>query len=451
MSKNNLEEIETQEFPSCCCNTKKIIRKPKSRAIYSSKVKYISQNELNKLNNFLRSIVGISCLNLDSFTNRTFNICFINSATTGVKGYLDFYYGGSATVVPWINSKKIPVTTAFNMIGDLLGVKINVVTNSSTADYLLMYTSGIPAGGDATFPYEMDYTPEFLNNQLFIFFSNEYEANSWDIGTFYYSIIVHLICHTLGLAHPYDNGNNSLIMPGISSEQSKINQGIGKVNNTLTTILTDYQIIDASFELNGTIYPRTLMSLDLEGLKFYYNFENTQTYIDKWLDLTGKKGITQTWISTKEGLTLNLTSTEKNNLYNLILTPFVANINGEGYSPYDLASSVGDGYIPDFYNTQMVNLTFSFLEKNSFIKKVNMSFNQINVYAENIKYDIELNADPTVLKIFNLFLKGKNSDYTSKVENNIVYLTNNTTGKTVSLVNIFGKVDSWNVKFSINN
>ena len=447
-----LPEIEITEFPACCCDHQKIqsgLNKKNKSLIISNKVKYFTERELKKLNIFLRSIVGSSALNLEEY-NFNFKIYFPNTANSDIQKVIDLFYPSkNVKLSTWNTTKLNNVKTAFNLITDFINVTVTQVTNLNDADYVLCYASNIPAGGDATFPYELDLFPEELKDKLYIFFSTEYNTYSWERGTFYFSLILHLINHTLGLAHTYDLGNNSELIPGALFQDKSISQGLAYANNNFSTLMSGINIPSAINEKDKTIYSRNLMSLDLQALRFYYNVSNNQKYIDNWVDLTCPIRVTQTIVTPIEGAEINLIAPTdfESAIYNLNMLPLEISPFCNKYTPNDLISSYCKGYIQ---TGNYENLTASFLDMNSKIISVKSDYPTLNIYFGDIPYNSTINVDIIKTVRFLLFFKGKVTDYIFTTDpSDIFFIQNKVNLNTIQILNI-SKINFWQTNFSIN-
>ncbi len=456
MGNKNLKKdlnIEVSEFPYCCCDGKNnnIQKKNlKLRSISNPRVSYITNGEWNKLNIFLRSIVGISYLNLAQY-NKTFKVVFPDRTNTEIQNYINAKYPGfNIKLTKWTTPQITNVLSAYGLITDFLGVKLEASTIFDTADFVICLVSGINGGGDASFPWELDFYTE-TNNKLYIFLSTEYVSYSWNRGTYYYSLIMHLICHTLGLAHTYDNGNNSEIMPGADFQSGEIGQGLSYSNNNLSTLMTRYQVIPSSFEKDATVYSRTLMSLDLQALRFYYKVGNNPTYIQKWIDFNGPIGVTQTMVTPDEGGIINLVQppTLEFSIYNLNLYPLeVAPYSGKN-TPYDLMSSYNLGYGGNNIN-YFTTYTTNFIDINSKIIRVKSNYTTTNIFAGVILNDLTVELDTSKKLGALIYLNGRSSDYSSLIgQSDTFEITNLSSLKKITFLD-YSKILFVYLYFSIN-
>lgn len=457
IKKSPFDDMEITEVAMCTCCAKKsavsskrklvIDSKINSNAIFNSeKVKYLTQNQLKSINLYLRSIVGVSYLNLDAF-NKTFKVFFADQITDQIKLYLNYTYPGlNVSLVQWPFQKKTNVLDGFRLFGDFLGITITQVFDFDSADYIACLANGIGTFGNGTFPFELDAYPDETGGKLYTIFSNESIANNWSPGSYYFYIILHVIGHTLGLANNFDSGNESLIMPSMDFINALIGPGMAYVNNPLSTIMTYYQILPSTFEKESTQYTRTLMSLDLQALRFYYNVGNNPNYYTKWVDFNCPSNVTQTLVSPPEGATLNLSSTVANCAFNLNLIPCKINPFCDGYSPYDLLSSNCQGYNPK--NSPQTFFAV-LIDSNSYVSKVNCSYPILNIFAGTIDNNVELNLDVTKTLTLQIYLKGKSIDYEITDANDIRSIKNKVSGKIISIMQV-SKIQLISIIFSIN-
>ena len=107
--------------------------------------------------------------------------------------------------------------------------------------------------------------------------------SSFAKGGFWYDVMMHELGHSLGLAHPHDNGGNSIIMAGVTSAFGDF----GTYNSNLQPITcmsyNDTQSPILQKTINGIIsgYMGTFGPLDIQALQYMYginpnyNSENT--------------------------------------------------------------------------------------------------------------------------------------------------------------------------------
>ena len=75
----------------------------------------------------------------------------------------------------------------------------------------------IPDSAGVAIPPAVDEHPLLRNGDVVLNRDSYFQSPSAELilGSFDYMVYVHEIGHALGLAHPHDNGGNSLIFPGV--------------------------------------------------------------------------------------------------------------------------------------------------------------------------------------------------------------------------------------------
>lgn len=405
----------------------------------SLKVNYFTQAQLNKLNPYLGSIVGISYLNLNAY-NKTFKIFFPNITNASINEVILFNFGSVYPILPWSATSKNNYIKAFNQIGNYIGVKIVETTIFTDADYVnvnLNYGVTSDLIAQSTFPYDLDDYPEIYKDKLYIFWSSSFISNlASGVGTFIFETFLHEIGHSLGLAHPHDNGNDSKIMPGTSSDTSLVNEGLFSMNTTLTTVMS---YIDQQENINktATFYPRTLMELDLQALQYIYKATNNIDYISNWIDPKCKDGVVQTLVSTSSGLTITLTPTSSSNppIFNLNLDKYVANPANNSVTANDVASRSSSGYQPN-----STTFSFSCIDNSSFISRVNLQYQETNIYYSNFSNNIEVAVNSTNVKTINILLKDGSGSYNILTTATRKTITRISTKKVLTISNLNSNV-----------
>lgn len=466
VSKNIVKKNKSPAHFRCGCSHS-IKGIPKAKL--TGKVTYIPEAELDKLNPYLRSEAGQSILNLSAYGNKL-KVYFATSSAADTS-YLNAWIESLEPPFPktesldWDDDAKIIVQSGLLLHSNFLNVEIEFVETYQAADYIVYLAANLNGDyGLATFPVQIDTNPNLNGKLSFAIGASATYGQSIppQIGNLFYYTIIHEIGHTFGLAHPFDNGNGTTIMPGCSGfnlnyDSRFYNQGLLYTNNTLTSIMSYVQPSPYSYISDGEIVwntnlVQTLMSLDLQSYKYLYKVTNNQKYIDNFIDLSCPSSLVQTLISTKDGITLDLVQAEQNILFNLSLERYQVNPMQDNNNSWSVISSSVDGYFnfPDYpVESQTVNyFGASILDKDSFIKQVNTDYSFFNVFARTIQYNCLIKGTSTEPQSITIWLKCRASDYIIKQTNTKTTIQNKI-NKNILTVEI-NEVSQVLVKFANN-
>lgn len=415
------------------------------RVASSGKVKYISQYALSRLNPYIASIIGSSCLILSAYNN-TFKMYFATTNTPEIDAYFESLSVPIPTVTAFSLAQKTVITNGFQLTCAYIGVTLEVVNDFASADYVNVNCEELDTPGTLAYtlsPESLDTNQASLEKFFIAYNESILGTYNTDIGGIYFLTAMHELGHTLGLGHPHDTGNGSKIMPGVTSETQASNQGICYMNTTLTTIMS-YVSPQLSDDPDKTTYARTLMTLDLQAYRWYYKASANSNYINNWLDLTCKSGVVQTLTSTASGLSLNLSPEDiTETCFNLIAYRFQANPMQDLASVYSLISTTDVGYDPS--NPKYSSTVFDTF---SFPTTITVSYPTFNCYAWSIWRDLTITASQGVINI-NIWFQGYSSQYTVSQTSTQAIITNKKNSKKVTINNLSGV--TLFIGYAINN
>lgn len=384
----NKKTKDTHYF--CGCVPKKDIDYKNIKEI-TGLISYKTIDELNKLNPYVRSITGFSYLNLPAW-NFKFNVFFATKNSPEIDEVIKLSRGEIKPITTWPKVMQDTIKQGIQLIGDLLNITINYVNNLASANFVFCNYVELASLAYATFPYDLDENANIYKGKTYQFYSNNNFSNvKGGPGTLLFQTVIHEIGHTIGLGHPFDNGNQSGLMPGTAGGYFPFsNGGFFNSNTAISTVMTYRRIINEFVPIKDfpSSFVRTYQGLDLDAIKYLYNNSIQQKYIDNWIDLFCSIGVTQTIVSTEIGVNLDLLPIDFNNekLYNLYLKSFNTNSMEVIASPWKYVSSAGIGYNPD---TPIINENFSAttIFPGTKINIIFNEFNILNIYAGDIEIE----------------------------------------------------------------
>jgi len=382
-----------------------------------SPVSYITDTDIKKLNPFLASIVSFNRINLEYF-GKNFNVFYANKNTEKIDNVIEFFFDKNYKLDNWIFQYSESHTNALKLVCDFLGCTVNEVYNYEEANIIVGNISNyLEFVGSSTNPFELDVFP-VLDKKMYIFYSGMIQEDEVSPGSYWFFTFLHQILHIFGLVHPARNNRS---MPGTSFEVN--NPGLFSMNNILTTLMSNLDnpvdfVFNGKIDWLGLHYPRTLMELDIQALKFMYNVEINIEYL-KWIDYTCSPDVVQTIVSGTDGANLILQS-DKNTFFNLSLDQFYANpgadqVCNQAVISRDAVSKFG----------------VSMLDKNSFINKVFVSYPELNVYTSRFLKDTDIIVDSDNVKSIKVYISGEIKDYNYLEENRKYFLKKKYTNKRV--------------------
>jgi len=411
-----------------------------------SKVLYFVDNQLFKLNPFLKSIISFSFLNL-IYYHKQFNIYYPSTNSKQTDNIIDFYFAQHYPIQEWTEQQKSNHMDALQLVGDFIGCKIKEVFTLNKADIIAINLDAfLDWSYHATSPYELDvFSP--LNEKMYLFYNGLYEEDATDKGSYWFMTYMASFLKNLGLALPYTDENQSTIMPSSTNNSDKVTKGLFEMNTVLNTILSSkldelpYVNSGVGIDWEATSYPRTLMALDIAALRFVYNVQRIPYRYLRHNDLRCRAGVVQTVVSDGRGLILDLqpeTEMEKN---------FILNLDQYNCNP------IVDGVIANaaMSRSSDVALGLSVIERFSFVKEVRLGYEETTVYLSKFLKDVKLKIASGRVEKVNLLVNGKREEYTYEEGDDDIKIVKKENGKECVLeLNGFEEIEV-NLEFCDNN
>lgn len=398
----------------CCGNEKlhKIFHSIKNKSISTKSIPPSSIIIKNLPNNpYLSSITGKYVFDLSKISN--FSVYFWKSTDDTSKNLLiELLIEELDTSAPldWSAYYKSQTIDGLSQYTSFINKSSSVTPSYDESDIVCVLVDSINFLGACTTPELLYLFPEFLDNKVVLFLSNTYTTNeNIKEGGVQYLTLIHEFGHCFGLAHPFDNGNESTIIPGIANikcDEDGYCAGYlynypsisGYINNTIFNTVMSYSSTQFFFPVEDDLtsskvgYPQTLMPLDASALRWMYNLQRSgDSYISKYgvrvINPAVDQQRTQIIIGKNREITFGSNckdinfyfsnnSFRFNNIepvkyqYNRILEkPYT-------FYPQDLCSTVA---ILNFSNTQTSNI---FIEKNAL--KTNLTMNCLSITVLNV-------------------------------------------------------------------
>ena len=401
-------------------------KRPKSKSIPPN---FITQKNLPN-NPYCSSITGQFAFDLSKINN--FKVYFWTASDNinkneAIKEILTL---DKTRALTWSPFYQIQTLKTLEQYTSFTNSSYTLVPNYDECDIVCVLGDKLTFLGACFGPYFLYNDPEFVNNKVVFFLSNQYtnNANITEGGEQYITLI-HEFGHGFGLAHPHDDGFGSTIMPGIATDRSVQYPAIcAYIQNTAFNTVMTYNDIDfflppqRDFKTNRIGYPETLMPLDLLSIRWLYNIEGTSTnYVEKYgvklinPDTTSNKS--KTIVGNNQEITfgpkcLDISFYFSNQCftYNNI-NPFKYEYNRILEKPYSF-------FPKDISSTVSTLNLLNLLTANIFIEK------------NAVKVDLTINLLQN--KILNLYIEDCEKNY---VVNNNIY-TNLKTLKVIRIVNV---------------
>jgi serralysin len=224
----------------------------------NSKTSSLTQSKIESRTESSRSISDYTDA-LDTgqrWTKFNLNYYFYNS-TDGVA--LD---GNGEATSDWSDTQKSNFRIALQKWAEISIFEFNEVTDIESTDMklILINDESYYYLGHAYFP-----SSEY-KGQVYISLNNASDAD-FTIGSYDYITMVHELGHSLGLAHPHDNGGTSSLFPGVTSWS---NLGVNQQNQTIYTVMS-YN------DLNGSLTPNDVQSYGFIKGPMAYDIKTIQT------------------------------------------------------------------------------------------------------------------------------------------------------------------------------
>jgi len=335
------------------------------------------------------------------------------------------------TVVNWPDSYKKNTAFGFDQYCTFIGATSKITTNYNDANFVCVLADNLSYLGSCIFPQFLYENPEFFDNKTVLFLGANYtnEENIKEGGEMFITVI-HEFGHGFGLGHPHDRGNDSNIMPAITSYSFDYPSIAGYIQNTaFTTVMTYNDALfflpqKRNFETANIGYASSLLPLDILALQWMYSITKIlPSYV------------------TKFGVTNINPTTEQNNMTKTLIgenqaLTYGANTNDVTYY-FSPQSFTFDNLLPTnvTYN-RIIEKDFSFYPSD-----INFSITRLNlqnkgtafvfIEGSSLKNNVTINVS---CPICNVYFMDPRSSFT--IVNN--RYTNNKTKRTVVIVKVNG-------------
>lgn len=347
-------------------------------------VGYIEDNMIEKINPFLKTLIGFSYLKIEKL-----NIYYCEN-NEEIPDICKFHFDEEYNVTENVHKKNN--FSVISNICDFLKIECNIVNNIDDANLVIVNLEEyLHWTFCSSSPYEIDVFT-FLNNKQYIFYNGIDNDDNTDPGSYYYMIFIASFLKSLGLNLP----NNK--MPASSKNSS----GLMDMNNISNTVLScnhkNLKFINNSSSINwdSVSYPKSPMPLDIQALRYMYNIiPNEPT---KWIDINCSENTTQTLV----GKNINLQIEEFD-------SDFILNLDQYNANPLIDNQTIYTTHIRN--NCSQYGITL--LDNLSTISNIDITCKCLYLYSSQFNNDITINVDADKIKIF---LIGKESDY--EIENN---------------------------------
>lgn len=256
---------------------------------------------------------------------------YINALDTGKKWNtlsLKYYFYKTSDPVPtdnytrinWTDTQKENYRKAIAAWSSISALSLTETTTLNLADIklILLNDNSYPYLGHAYFPEGSSAGENYISY-------NNATNKDFPVGSYDYITMVHEMGHTLGLAHPHDNGGTSTTFPGVNTWSDL---GTGAQNQTVYTVMS-YN------DLTGPITPNQVqsygfiggpMAYDIEVMVRKYGNTSKNTGNNTYNIPTGSNPYFQTIKDTGGNDTISASGSNKSVTINL--TP--ATLNGNG-------------------------------------------------------------------------------------------------------------------------
>jgi len=164
----------------------------------------------------------------------------------------------------WDESQKANYRTAINKWSAVCALELTETTVLGEADIKLILIN------DNTYPYlgHAYFPGDVKKGENYVSYNNAINKD-FPVGSFDYITLVHEMGHTLGLAHPHDNGGSSSTFPGVNTW---FHLGFNKQNQTVYTVMS-YNDISGPITANSPLawgFIGGPMAYDIEVVKNKY-------------------------------------------------------------------------------------------------------------------------------------------------------------------------------------
>jgi len=232
-------------------------------------------------NPYCSAITGRYAFDLTQISN--FNVYFWTSTdNVSLNPAIEFWLTDPDIAADnWSEYQKTQCKKSLDIYTTFTGTTSTVVNTYASCDIVCVLFPSNYFFGKCYGPYYIKTNPIYVDNKVVYFINSTYLAgNNLDEGTFMYETMIHEWGHGFGLAHSYNDGFGSTIMPGVLQSNPFYYQSIGGYiqNNIFNTVMSynDLQFFlleENVIYINNWGYPETIMPLDALALRWLYDVQ----------------------------------------------------------------------------------------------------------------------------------------------------------------------------------
>lgn len=227
-------------------------------------------------------------------------------------------YTVSSTTTAWSQEQRATMTDAMDLISSVCGVTFSEVSDGEAADKNFQLVQSITTyAGYSGYPYDDTFVV--------------------DIDDFGLDVLVHELCHTLGIAHPFESGHGTTALDGVLSDS---HPGTNQLNTSYWTVMSYGNVRPDVIPVSITSPP--MSTFDIAALQALYGENQTTAPSDS--SYSSPQSMTAIWDADGNDL-IDFSAATEACVIDLRDAPLDGSADSGGYLSYSQTGEFAGGYL----------------------------------------------------------------------------------------------------------
>jgi len=227
-------------------------------------------------------------------------------------------YTVSSTTTAWSEEQRATMTDAMDLISSVCGVTFSEVADGEAPDKNFQLVQSITTyAGYSGYPYDDTFVV--------------------DIDDFGLDVLVHELCHTLGIAHPFESGHGTTALDGVLSDS---HPGTNQLNTSYWTVMSYGNVRPDVIPVSITSPP--MSTFDIAALQALYGENQTTASSDS--SYSSPPSMTAIWDADGNDL-IDFSAAIEACVIDLRDAPLDGSADSGGYLSYSQTGEFAGGYL----------------------------------------------------------------------------------------------------------